>query len=39
MSRGYFQVRSTEPLVCIAVFGTHNGRVLAAILPQTALVY
>jgi hypothetical protein len=36
MSRGYFQVRSTEPLVCFALFGTYDEKALAAIPAQAA---
>jgi hypothetical protein len=35
MSKGYFQVRSTEPLVSFALFGTWNGSVLSAIPAQS----
>jgi hypothetical protein len=34
MTRGYFKVASTQPLVAFALFGTHNGTVLSAIPPQ-----
>jgi hypothetical protein len=34
MTRGYFQVESTEPLACFSLFGTYNGSVLAAIPPH-----
>jgi hypothetical protein len=34
MSRGYFQVSSTEPLVSFALFGTSDGSVLSAIPAQ-----
>jgi hypothetical protein len=36
MSKGYFQVRSTEPLLAFALFGTWNGSVLSAIPAQVA---
>jgi hypothetical protein len=34
ISRGYFIVQSTEPLVCFALFGTNDGTVLSAIPAQ-----
>jgi hypothetical protein len=35
MSRGFFQVASNEPIICFALFGTHDGKVLAAIPAQS----
>jgi sugar lactone lactonase YvrE len=34
MSKGYFEVSSTLPLACFALFGTNDGKVLAAIPPS-----
>jgi sugar lactone lactonase YvrE len=38
MLKGYFEVNSTLPLTCFALFGTNNGEVLAAIPSRAAAV-